>query len=133
MQLIDRFGPRRLVQAVDVLGDDRFQPALAFELGQPQVGRIGPCPFHDELIAVKTVKFLWILFPEGVAQDGFGRIIVFLMIQPVHAPEVRDAALRGDARTAEEDDAVALLDDLFQRRNHNKKRPFPADLVTRPV
>ena len=64
---------------------------------------------------------------KRMAQNRLRRIVILHMIQPVHAPEIRDAALRGDTRTAEEDDAVALLDDLFQRRNHNKKRPFPAD------
>ena len=63
------FGSRRLVQAVDVLGDDRFQLALFFQPGQPQVGRVGLCALYNQLIPVKTVKLLGVLLPEGVAQD----------------------------------------------------------------
>ena len=74
---------------------------------QPQVGRVGLCPLHDELIAVKTVKLLRVLLPEGMAQDGFRRVGVLLMIKSVHAAEVRDAALGGNARPAK--DTMLLL------------------------
>ena len=124
MQLVHRAAARRLMQAVDVLGDDRFQPALPFQLCQPQVGRIGLCPLHDELITVKTVKLLRVLLPESVTQDGFRRVGVLLMIKSVHTAEVRDAALGGNARPAKEHDAAAFGNDLFQCLYHNKKRPF---------
>ena len=134
VQLIHRFGAGCLMQAVDVLGDDRLQPALPLQLGQPQVGRIGLCPFYNELIAVKAVELLRVLLPERMAQDGFRRVVVGLVIQPVHAPEIRDAAFGGNARTAKKDDAAAFRNDFFQCRNHKKKRPFPAGrFVCTPV
>ena len=79
------------MEAVDVLGDDGFQPALPLELRQTQMRRVGLCSLDDELIAVEAVELLGALFPEGVAQDRLGRVIVFLMVEAVHTAEVRDA------------------------------------------
>ena len=45
MQLVHRAAARRLMQAVDVLGDDGFQPALPLQLCQPQVGSVGPVSY----------------------------------------------------------------------------------------
>ena len=73
VQLVHRFAARRLMQAVNVLGDHGPQLALLLQLGQPQMGGVGLCPLYDQLIAVKTVKFLRVFLPEGMAEDGFGR------------------------------------------------------------
>ena len=125
MELKHVLGARRLVQAVDVLGDDRFQLALFFQPGQPQVGRVGLCALYNQLIPVKTVKLLGVLLPERVAQNLLGRVIVFLVVQPVHTAEIRDTALGGNARPAKENNVAALGNDLFEFCYHNKKRPFP--------
>ena len=106
------------MEAVDVLGNDGFQLALPLELRQTQMRRVGLCSLDDELIAVEAVELLGALFPEGVAQDRLGRVIVFLMVEAVHTAEVRDAALSGHARTAEKDDVLALRNDFFQLFNH---------------
>ena len=55
VELINGLGPRSLMQAVDVLGDDGLQPALLLQLCQPQVGSVGLCPLHNELIPVEPV------------------------------------------------------------------------------
>ena len=101
------------MEAVDVLGDDGLQLSLPLELGQTEVGRVGLCAPDDELIAVEAVKLLGVRFPEGVAQDGLGRVVVFLMVEAVHAAKIRDAALGGHACTAKKDDVLALRNDSF--------------------
>ena len=92
VELVHRLGACRLMEAVDVLGDDGFQLALPLELRQTQMRRVGLCSLDDELIAVEAVELLGALFPEGVTQDRLGRVIVFLMVEAVHTAEVRDAA-----------------------------------------
>lgn len=101
MQLEHILAPGRLMQAVDILRDDRLQLALALQLRQAQVGAVGPGPVNDELVTVEFVVLLRMRHEEGVAQDRLGRIIIFLVIQAVHTAEIRDAALGRDAGTAE--------------------------------
>ena len=113
MQLKHIFAPGRLVQAVDILRDDRLQLALALQLRQAQVGAVGPGPVNDELVTVEFVVLLRMRHEEGVAQDRLGRIIIFLVIQAIHTAEIRDAALGRDAGTAEKHDPVAAVDPLF--------------------
>ena len=60
-----------------------------------------------------------------MAQDGLRRIIVFLVIQPVHTAEIRDAAFGGHTRTAKKDDVLTFCKDVFQCLYHKTKRPFP--------
>ena len=87
------------------------------------MGRVGLCPPDDHLVPVKTVELLGVLFPEGMAEDGLRRVIVPLMVQPVHAAEIGDARLGADPRPAEKDDVLALCDDGFQCLDH-KTAPF---------
>ena len=107
------------MQAVNVLGDHSPQLALLFQLCQPQMGSVGLCALYDQLIAVKTVELLRVFLPEGMAEDGFGRVVVFLVVQAVHAAEIRDAALRRNARAAKKDDAAAFCNDVFQCLDHS--------------
>ncbi len=118
VQLEHMLAARGLVQAVDVLGDDGGELARGLEPGQPQVGRVGLCIFDDEFLAVKAVELLRLLLEKGVGEDGLGRVGVVLVVEAVHAAEVRDAALGGDARPAEKDDAVAGCDELFEGLVH---------------
>ena len=123
VQLVHRFGTRRLVQPVDVLGDDGPEFPFPLELRQPQMGRVGLCPADDQLVPVKAVELLGVPLPEGMAEDGLGRVIVLLMVQPVHAAEIRDARLGADPGPAEKDDVFAFCDDGFQCLDH-KDLPF---------
>ena len=63
---------------------------------------------------VKTVKFLGMGQKKAVAEDRFRRRIILLMIQPVHAAKVGNAAFRGDARAPKENNAPALVHHLLQ-------------------
>ena len=119
MQLVHRFAACGLMQTVDVLGDHRPQLTLLLQLCQPQMGGIGLCTLYDQLIAVKTVEFLRVFLPEGMAEDGFGRVVVFLVVQPVHAAEIRDAAFCRNTRAAEKDNAAAFCNDVFQCLDHS--------------
>ena len=73
------------------------------------MGGVGLCPLYDQLVAVKTVKFLRVFLPEGMAEDGFGWVVIFLMIEPVHAPEIRDAALGGHTGSAKKYDIIRFF------------------------
>ena len=44
-----------------------------------------------------------------------GGVLELLVVQTVHAAEVGDAALGGDAGAAEEDDLLGFIDPGFQR------------------
>ena len=93
MQLKHVFAARRLMQPVDVLGDYGLQLALGLQPGQAQMGRVGPGVFHNELIPIELVKLLGVLFKKRMRENGFGRVVVFLMIQAIHTAEIGDAAL----------------------------------------
>jgi hypothetical protein len=49
-----------------------------------------------------------------MAQNGFGRIIVILMVKSVYAAEVLDAGFRADSCTAKENDVFALRDPFLK-------------------
>ena len=97
---------------------------LPLQLCQPQVGSVGLCPLHNELIPVEPVELLGVLLPEGMAQDGLGRVIVLLVVQAVHAAEIGDAAFGGDPRAAKKDDAVALGNDFSSAGTIKETLPF---------
>ncbi len=109
----DGSASRRLVEPVNILGDDRPELSLLFQPGQFLVGCVGLCVQKEHFTAVKTVKFSRVLAVETVAQDGLRRIVVLLVVQAVHASEVRNTALRGHACPAEKHDIVMLLDNGF--------------------
>ena len=112
MKLQNRLAARRLVQAVDVLGDDGAEFSRLFQLGQLFVRGIGFCICKKHFVTVKPIKFSGVSAVEGMTQDGFGGIIILLMIQTVHTPEIRDAALGGDACAAEKNNVVIPLHNL---------------------
>ena len=56
VQLIDPFASGRLVEAVDVLGDDGGQMPRLFQQRQRPVGRAGLRVRVDHLVPVKPVK-----------------------------------------------------------------------------
>ena len=70
---------------------------------------------REHFLAIKLEKFLWMALEKAVADDRLGGIVEFLVIQAVHAAEIRDPALGGDACAAEKDGAVRLLNPAFQR------------------
>ena len=64
----------------------------------------------QHLILIELVKLLRMAPKEPAGNDLLRGKIILLMIQTVHAPEVRDSALRGYARAAEKDNIPALAD-----------------------
>ena len=113
MQLQNLTAARRLMQPVNVLRDDGFQLALRFPLRQLSVGGVGLRSGQPQLFMVKAIVFLRVFLKKRVGQNLLRRILVFLIVKPVHAAEIRDAALRRDAGAAEKHDVVAAVDELL--------------------
>ena len=65
-------------------------------------------------LPVKAEEILRPALVKAVGNDRFGRIFELLVIQAVHAAEVRDAGLGGHARAAEEYDPPGFIDPLFE-------------------
>ena len=123
MELVDVDAARRLVEPIDVLGHHGLELARLLQLRQLQMGSIGLGVGKEHLVVVEAVELLRILLEEGVAQNGLRGILVLLVVQAVHAAEIRDAALGGHARPAEKDDILTLVDpflELFQFLIHTK-------------
>ena len=113
VQLVHHLAARRLVQTVDVLRYNGTALALAFPLGQLEVSRIRLCIKSQHFRPIEAIKLLSFAQKERVAENGLRRVVVFLVVQPVHRAEIRDAALGRYARTAEKDNVVAAVDPLF--------------------
>lgn len=70
--------------------------------------------WEEHLIPVKTEEFFRMGTVKAVAQYGLRRIVVLLMVQTIHAAEVRNAAFGGDAGTAEKYNVIIGINDLLQ-------------------
>ena len=99
------FAARIGVQTVDILGNNAGKLSLFLQLCQSVMGPIRLNAGHKNLRPVKPVKLLRLPHEKGVAEDRLRRIVILLIIQPVHTPEIRHAALRGNPGTAEKDDS----------------------------
>ena len=113
MQLQHLLTSRHLVQPVNVLGHHRFQLARRFQLGQLLMGPVGLCIQAKHFIFVKPVKFFRMIQEKGMAQNFLRRIVVFLMIQAIHAAEIRNAALRRYAGAAKKYNVIRTGDQLL--------------------
>ena len=120
MQFVHHLAARRLVQTVDVLGHHGLALALALQFGQPQMGGIRLGPVDDELLAVEVKKLRGVGLVEGVGEHRLGRVLEFLVVQPVHRAEIGDAALGRNARPAEKYKAAGIPQNFFQCRYHTK-------------
>lgn len=102
-----------LVQAVDVLGDDRGQSALALPVRNRAVPGVRPRVRVEQMGPVVVEEVGRMGDEEAVTEDFLGgepeagRPVV----QPRAGPEVRDTALGGHPGTAEEHDAAAARHD----------------------
>ena len=85
--------PRHLMKAVDILGDNRSQLTRPLQLRQLQMGGVGLGVQAEHLAAVKAEELLRVRLVEAVAEDGFRWIVVLLVVEPVGAAEIRNAAL----------------------------------------
>jgi len=107
------FASGSLMQVVDVLGDDRFQFALAFQLRERVMRFVGLYVRVEHLVAVEFVKLLGMFEEKLVTEHQLGRIVVFLVVKSVRTAEIGDAALGGYARASEEYDSIALVNQFF--------------------
>ena len=102
------------MQTVDVLRDDRAHLALSLELGQLEVRLVGLGVERDHLGAVEVVELLGVRHVEAVGEHRLGWIGEALVVQPVYAAEIRNAARGGHPGAAEEHHVVRAVDELFQ-------------------
>ena len=115
MQLIDGAAARLLMQAIDVLGDDRLQLSRLLQSGQRDVRRIRRRIRIKHFIAVEAVEFLRILQEKRMTDDGFRRNLVFLMLEAVRTPEIRNAAFGGYSGSPEKYNTAARVDPRVQQ------------------
>ena len=74
----------------------------ALELGELLVRAVGPGRQADHALAVELVELGGVRDKEVVPEHLLGRVGKVLVVEPVGAAEVGDAARRGDAGTAKE-------------------------------
>ena len=114
VEFVDILAAGGLVQAVNVLGNDGVQPARFLQAGQHPMGRVGAGIGKKHFIVVETVELLRFFAVKAVAQYGFRREVILLIIQPIHAAKVGDSALRGDPCAAEKYDVTAVSYNLYE-------------------
>ena len=86
-----------------------IQLTLLLQLCQPQVGSVGLCTLHNELIPVEPVELLRVAHEKTVGDYLFRRIAVLLAVKSVRAAEVRNTALGGNSGAAVEYYAAAFV------------------------
>lgn len=69
---------------------------------------------HNEFLAVEIKKFCGVLLIKCVGQHGFGRVLEFLVVEPVHRAKIWDAAFRRNPCAAKKHDVLMCLDQPFQ-------------------
>ena len=115
------------MQAVDILRHDGEQLAARLPFGQLPVRRVGLRAAYQHFIAVKAVEFRRIAHKKVMAQDFLRRPGVFLIVQPVHASEIRYARFRTYPGAAEKNDALCLthplLESIHRRSAHASSPP----------
>ena len=74
----------------------------------------------DELLAVKIVKFGRVGLVKRMGEHRLGRILEFLVVQPIYRAKIRDAALGRNARPAEKHKVAGIPQNFFQCRYHTK-------------
>lgn len=102
------------MQSVDVLRDHRLKPARPLQLGQLAVGGVGLSVQAEHFFPVELKKALWVGHKIGVAQNRLRRLVIVLVVQPVHAAEIRNTRLRGHPRAAEKDNTAAFVQPLLE-------------------
>ena len=127
MQLQHVFAAGRLMQPVDILRDDRAQLAFGLQFRQTLMRPVRLNAVDHELFPVEAVIFLRVAGEKARAEDRLGRIFPLLVVQAVHAAEIRDPAFRADACAAEKDDVAAPVDPVFELlhfRIHPVRLPY---------
>ena len=108
------FAACRLVQAVDVLGDDGGELSRLLQLRQLFVGGVGLHVQKQHLLLVKRVKIRGFFHKKVVAENGLRGIFPGLAVKAVPAAEIRHAGFCAHSRAAEKDDAPRPVDIVLQ-------------------
>ena len=124
MKFQNFFASRLLMESVDILRYDCLQLSHLLELCQRFVRPVRLRIWEQHLIPVEPVKFFRLSHIEGMAEDRLRRIIVFLVVQSVCTPEIRNMALRGHTCPTEKYNVAALIQPLF-----NVSRSVMTDLL----
>ena len=124
VKLKDFPAPGRLMQPVDILGYDPGHLSFFFPFSQFQMSPVGCCLQGKHLVPVKPEKVFRFSHKKGVGEHLLRRIIVFLIVQAVHAAEVRNPALGGNARASEKNDIFSLVHPLLQKIVFHAFPPF---------
>ena len=114
VKLQDSLASGGLMESIDILRDHSTHLSGMFQLRQLFMGGVRLSFWEEHLIPVKTEKFFRMGTVKAVAQYGLRRIVVLLMVQTVHAAEVRNPAFGGDAGTAEKYNVIVGINDLLQ-------------------
>ena len=113
MKFQNFFASRLLMESVDILRYDCLQLSHLLELCQRFVRPVRLRVREQHLIPVEPVKFFRLSHIEGMAEDRLRRIIVFLVVQSVCTPEIRNMALRGHTGPTEKYNIAAFIQPLF--------------------
>ena len=89
------------MQAVDILRYNRLELACFFQLCEFQMRGVRLNAFDDEFFAIEAIELGGIIAEEVRAQNLFGRIIPFLMIQSIDTAEVGDSTFGRHASPTE--------------------------------
>ena len=114
MELIYIPASSHLVQAIDILRNDRQQLSFLFPLRQFFVRdiRLGMRIEHARAIELKEHPRIALIIRMG--NDRLRRFPEVLMIQPVYPSEIRDARFCAHARTAKEHNASGFCNPRLQ-------------------
>ncbi len=123
VELPDPAASGGLVQAIDILGDDRKKLPLPLPPGKPPVSSVGLRLQPEHFLAVKAVELLCLLGEKAVADDLLRRIGPFLAVEPVLPPKIWNAAFRRDPGPPEKNNRPAALHQ-FPKPPHSRN-PFP--------
>ena len=123
MQFKYFFAACHLMETVNVLGNDSLQLPFRFPLRKFQVSRIGFCPRCNQFVTIKFIKFFGTPNKERMTKNGFGRILVLQMIQPVYTSKIGDARFRADSCAAEKYNIIAFIDPFPQQFNAVHRGP----------
>ncbi|CDN41145.1 hypothetical protein BN871_AC_00390 [Paenibacillus sp. P22] len=122
----------KLMQAVDILGDDRRQPALLLQPSQRSMRGIGKRFGIDHMGPVKGIEISRMLHEKVPAQNLFRQIRFArtLLVQPVRRAEIGNPAFRGGSRPAEKYDAPAVGQNRLQIRLLHAATPSSGSFPT---
>ena len=117
VKLKDKFASRSLMKSIDVLGDNGFELALRFKLGEFYMSLVREDIVQSQFVVIELVEFLGILLKEAFAENLLGGIFVFLAVKPVDTAKIGNSAFGGNASTSKKDDVAAVFNHFPKLRD----------------